>query len=244
MIKNKKTIGFSLIALTGLIAVATCVGVYTPNLKEVDNVGATTQQASDTNLKRLWVTINDQYWESSATESKLWAYYKTPSNPNPNWEDDHQMTLVGYSGNYNDDGFRYGLYYIDIPNDAYQVAFKNYTGSYDSSLEWKQTNDFDLTFESEYSVFYINNVPDGKRPVTQGSMNLNSECLAKVLSIIDSCSTSILDGYNSWNQINKIFIETNLNYDRNHIAYENYTIGEVIDALSARYLAQSNQVNG
>lgn len=241
MIKNKKTIGFSLIALTGLIAVATCVGVYTPNLKEVDNVGATTQQASDTNLKRLWVTINDQYWEHSATESKLWAYYKTPSNPNPSWTDDHQMTLVGYSGNYNQDGFRYGLYYIDIPNDAYQVTFKNYTGIGD---EWKQTDDVELYAEYEYKLFYINNVYNGKRPVTQGSMNLNSECLAKVLSEIDSCSTSILDGYNSWNQINKIFIETNPNYDRNHIAYDNYTIGEVIDALSARYLAQSNQVNG
>ncbi len=207
MIKNKKTIGFSLIALTGLIAVATCVGVYTPNLKEVDNVGATTQQASDTNLKRLWVTINDQHWDNSATESKLWAYYKTPSNPNPNWEVDHQMTLVGYSGNYNEDGFRYGLYYIDIPNDAYQVAFKNYTGSYNSSLEWKQTNDFNLTTESEYKLFYINNVYEGKRPVSQGSMNLNSECLAAVLSIIDSCSTSILDGYNSWNQINKYLLK-------------------------------------
>ena len=207
MIKNKKTIGFSLIALTGLIAVATCVGVYTPNLKEVDNVGATTQQASDTNLKRLWVTINDKYWDNSATESKLWAYYKTPSNPNPNWEVDHQMTLVGYSGNYNEDGFRYGLYYIDIPNDAYQVAFKNYTGSYNSSLEWKQTNDFNLTTESEYKLFYINNVYEGKRPVSQGSMNLNSECLAAVLSIIDSCSTSILDGYNSWNQINKYLLK-------------------------------------
>ena len=28
---------------------------------------------------------------------------------------------------------------------------------------------------------------------------------SKVLSIIDSCSTSILDGYNSWNQINRLF---------------------------------------
>ncbi len=241
MIKNKKTIGFSFIALTGLIAVATCVGVYTPNLKEVDNVGATTQQASDTNLKRLWVTINDVWWESSATESKLWAYYTTPSNPNPSWTDDHQMTLVGYSGNKNEDGFRYGLYYIDVPNDANLVIFKNFTGNGD---EWKQTHDVKLYAEYEYSVFCIDNVPSGKRPVSQKSMNLNSECLAKVLSIIDSCSTSILDGYNSWNQINKIFIETNPNYDRNHIAYENYTIGEVIDALSARYLAQSNQVNG
>lgn len=241
MIKNKKIIGFSFIAMTGLIAVATCVGVYTPNLKDVNNVGATTQQATDTEQKRLWVTINEAYWEHSATESKLWAYYTTPSNPNPSWTDDHQMTLVGYSGNYNEDGFRYGLYYIDIPNDANLVVFKNYTGNGD---EWRQTYDVILEAESKYSVFYINHANDGKRSVTQGCMNLNSECLAKVLGIIDSCSTSILDGYNAWNQINSLFIASNNNYQRDYIAYDNYTIGEVIDALSARYLAQSNQVNG
>ena len=241
MIKNKKIIGFSFIAMTGLIAVATCVGVYTPNLKDVNNVGATAQQATDTEQKRLWVTINNPWWEHSATESKLWAYYTTPSNPNPSWTDDHQMTLVGYSGNNKEDGFRYGLYYIDVPNDANLVIFKNFTGNGET---WRQTQDVNLTLESEYQVFYINDTGSGPRPVTEGSMNLNSECLAKVLSIIDSCSTSILDGYNSWNQINRLFIASNNNYQRDYIAYDNYTIGEVIDALSARYLAQSNQVNG
>ncbi len=232
---NKKILGLSFVALCGVVSIGAAIGIYN-NYSGVEKIVA--EDKTNTDYKRIYAVLADVNWTHSSEDGDLWLYY-TSSSTSVDWATAPKMTLIGNSNSSSDTTFRYGLYYVDIPADASMIIFKNFDGNGD---EWRQTEDVYVYTESEYEMFYINEVVSGKRTVTTGTCNLSSEYLAQLLTIYNTCDPSILDGYNAYQQIYDIFLSGNNNYDRSTVVYEveniTYTIGDIIDAMKARYDAQ------
>lgn len=251
MIKNKKTIGFSLIALTGLIAVATCVGVYTPNLINMNNVGATEYGDNPGTTKRIYVLIDDSlsWWNLDHSKGDTLLFHYWGGSEPTDWNDRPKMNFIGSSQTINS-GFEYGLYYYDVPADtAYMIVDNTSTPNANSN---ERTIDIPLNYGSEMPFFLLKDGGYGAYASYDTGVfinnSLSSQQLAEVLSHkhIDTCSQSTASGYNSYNQIYKIFLEHN-EYDMNTIVdidtgYE-ATLEDIVSAMQARSAAGSNKVN-
>lgn len=251
MIKNKKTIGFSFIALTGLIAVATCVGVYTPNLINMNNVGATEYGDNPGTTKRIYVLIDDSlsWWNLDHSKGNTLLFHYWGGSESTDWNDRPKMNFIGSSQTINS-GFEYGLYYYDVPADTTWMLIDNTSTTGANGNE--KTGDIQLNYGSEMYFFLLKDGGYGQIASYENGVfinnSLSSQQLAEVLSHkhIDTCSQSTASGYNSYNQIYKIFLEYN-EYDMNTIVdkdteYE-ATLEDIISAMQARSAAGSNQVN-
>ena len=251
MIKNKKTIGFSLIALTGLIAVATCVGAYSPNLINMNNVGATEYGDNPGTTKRIYVLIDDtlSWWNLDHNKGDTLLFHYWGGSDSTDWDNRPKMNFIGSSQTANS-GFEYGLYYYDVPADTTWMLIDNTSTSGANSNE--RTIDISLNYGSEMSFFLVKDGGYGQYATYETGVfinsSLSSQQLAEVLSHknIDTCSQSTASGYNAYNQIYKIFLEYN-EYDMNTVVdkdteYE-ATLEDIISAMQARSAAGSNQVS-
>ena len=251
MIKNKKTIGFSLIALTGLIAVATCVGAYSPNLINMNNVGATEYGDNPGTTKRIYVLIDDtlSWWNLDHNKGDTLLFHYWGGSVSTDWDNRPKMNFIG-SSQTADSGFEYGLYYYDVPADTTWMLIDNTSTS--GAISNERTIDISLNYGSEMSFFLVKDGGYGKYATYETGVfinsSLSSQQLAEVLSHknIDTCSQSTASGYNAYNQIYKIFLEYN-EYDMNTVVdkdteYE-ATLEDIISAMQARSAAGSNQVS-
>ena len=251
MIKNKKTIGFSLIALTGLIAVATCVCAYSPNLINMNNVGATEYGDNPGTTKRIYVLIDDtlSWWNLDHNKGDTLLFHYWGGSVSTDWDNRPKMNFIG-SSQTADSGFEYGLYYYDVPADTTWMLIDNTSTS--GAISNERTIDISLNYGSEMSFFLVKDGGYGKYATYETGVfinsSLSSQQLAEVLSHknIDTCSQSTASGYNAYNQIYKIFLEYN-EYDMNTVVdkdteYE-ATLEDIISAMQARSAAGSNQVS-
>lgn len=251
MLKNKRLLGFSLIAMTGLIAVGACIGAYSPNLINMNNVGATEYGDNPGTTKRIYVLIDDtlSWWNLDHNKGDTLLFHYWGGSDSTDWDNRPKMNFIG-SSQTADSGFEYGLYYYDVPADTTWMLIDNTSTSGANSNE--RTIDISLNYGSEMSFFLVKDGGYRQYATYETGVfinsSLSSQQLAEVLSHknIDTCSQSTASGYNAYNQIYKIFLEYN-EYDMNTVVdkdteYE-ATLEDIISAMQARSAAGSNQVS-
>ncbi len=236
---NKKFLALSFVVLGGLVSIATVVGVFS-DFNAIEKTVA--EEPTDTDQKRIYVVLEDYWWTANENfDGSLYMWYSNLGT----FENDVKMTLVGSSNNTESSGFRYGLYYVDLPSSVSEIVVKAYTGTW--TQDWLQTVDYTLDNTEDYALYLWNDDYDGtdKRQMSGGIVSLGSEELYTLLTEhIDTCDPSILNGYNAYPQLYSIFLKDNSNYSGIYKpSGSDYSIDDICDALAARYAAQNSKAS-
>jgi hypothetical protein len=135
-----------------------------------------------------------------------------------------------------------GLFYYDIPMDVTGFLVKDLTG--DVIKLSNQSADIlvaDLFVETDYKVATVKGwvADENKRVVgTADNAPMSSLQAAAVLNNVNSCSSSYASGYNSWPQLNDLFISSST-LDGSTVVPDNFggdtTIAEKTAFLQTKY---------
>lgn len=137
-----------------------------------------------------------------------------------------------------------GLFYYDVPADVTSFLVKDSTGNVSKASN--QSADIaisDLFLDGDYKVAAVKAwAGDGNKRVVGAADNapMSSLQAAAVLNNVNSCSSSYASGYNSWPQLNDLFISSST-LDGSTVVPDNFggdtTIAEKTAYLEAKYLA-------
>lgn len=142
-----------------------------------------------------------------------------------------------------------GLFYYDIPVDVTEFLVKDSSGNV-SKVSNQSANILvsDLFVGTDYKVATVKAwVSDGASRITGVADNaaMSSLQAAAILNNVNSCSSSYASGYNSWPQLNDLFISPST-LEGSTIVPDNFgddtTIAEKTAYLEARYLADQAAV--
>ncbi len=154
-----------------------------------------------------------------------------------NWDSCPEMTNVVSD-------YWQGLFYYDVPADVTSFLVKDSTGNVSKASN--QSADIaisDLFLDGDYKVAAVKAwADDGNNRVVVAADNapMSSLQAVAVLNNINSCSSSYASGYNSWPQLNDLFISSST-LDGSTVVTDNFgdatTIADKTAYLEAKYLA-------
>ena len=160
------------------------------------------------------------------------------------WETCPEMTSVVSD-------YWHGLFYYDIPSDVTDFLVKDSTGDVSYSKTSNQSANIaisNLFLTGDYKVATVGAwVDNGASRVVGAADNapMSSLQAAAVLNNIDSCSTSYAGGYNSWPQLDDLFISPST-LEGSTVVIDNFgddtTIAEKTAYLEAKYLADQASI--
>ena len=137
-----------------------------------------------------------------------------------------------------------GLFFYDVPVDVTDFLVKDSSGNVSkSSNQSANMSVADLLVEGDYKVATVKSwVSDGASRLTGVADNapMSSLQAVAVLNNINSCSSSYASGYNSWPQLDDLFISPST-LEGSTVVPDNFgdstTIAEKNAYLEAKYLA-------
>lgn len=135
-----------------------------------------------------------------------------------------------------------GLFFYDVPVDVTDFLVKDSSGNVSkSSNQSANMSVADLLVEGDYKVATVKSwVSDGASRLTGVADNapMSSLQAVAVLNNINSCSSSYASGYNSWPQLDDLFISPST-LEGSTVVPDNFgdstTIAEKIAYLQAKY---------
>ena len=230
---NKKTIRVSLLLGVAALGVVTAAGFMTNSFRMFKGSNAATVQES----RRLYVCLEGDWdvYGDPATPRMFIHYWGGEGVVGTTWGSCPEMTKV--VSDYYD-----GLFYYDVPMDITAFVVKNVMGTVPKTSN--QSDDIlisDLFVENDYKVAVVQPwVSDFAQRMVEKADNapMNSLQAAAVLNNIDSCSSSYAGGYNSWPQLDDLFI-TPSTLEGSTVVIDNFgddtTIAAKIAYLEYRY---------
>lgn len=135
-----------------------------------------------------------------------------------------------------------GLFYYDVPADVTSFLVKDSTGNVSkASNQSANIAISDLFLDGDYKVAAVKAwAGDGNNRVVVAANNapMSSLQAAAVLNNVNSCSSSYASGYNSWPQLNDLFISSST-LDGSTVVPDNFggdtTIAEKTAFLQTKY---------
>lgn len=226
--RTKKALIACMAVVTSMATLAVTSAIYLSS----SPVASAFQVKAEQTSKRIWVVNNDNWWTNNIA---LWDATNSHHY-------DMQMMC---------DDFEHGLLYADVPVNCAKIVLHN------TENDWNmQTYDIVLkSWGEESDVVWLNSGNDNNhRPYSYGAARISSANFAWLLSKIDSCDASYVDGYNAYPQLYWNFVQGNTNYSgstnvRTGTKENGYDWGEglrnpTIDEKLAYLKAQSGSLLG
>lgn len=227
---NKRNAIFTIVGTLALGGAALIAGV---SLKATDNAKKVDATTSD--HVRVYVYLDNGWTDWSGLTFYVHYWGGTTSS---DWASCPSMTKVVSD-------YYQGLWFYDLPADTTGILIKTAAGNVDN---WRETENIDVTsYKPSDYVFYVKEAvsSNNKRwwdKVTTAGMN--SGQLAAVLSTIHACDTDTGYGFNSWPQLNPLFVTPSTGRD-DSTSLTNWngqtsTIGATISMIRDNYNKANN----
>ena len=204
------------------------VGLIANSMSLLSNSQAATEQTN----RRLYVYLEGA-WDNAG---HMYIHYWGGAT-GTTWESCPEMTNVVSD-------YWQGLFFYDVPVDVTDFLVKDSSGNVSkSSNQSANMSVADLLVEGDYKVATVKSwVSDGASRLTGVADNapMSSLQAVAVLNNINSCSSSYASGYNSWPQLDDLFISPST-LEGSTVVPDNFgdstTIAEKNAYLEAKYLA-------
>lgn len=202
------------------------VGLIANSMSLLSNSQAATEQTN----RRLYVYLEGA-WDNAG---HMYIHYWGGAT-GTTWESCPEMTNVVSD-------YWQGLFFYDVPVDVTDFLVKDSSGNVSkSSNQSANMSVADLLVEGDYKVATVKSwVSDGASRLTGVADNapMSSLQAVAVLNNINSCSSSYASGYNSWPQLDDLFISPST-LEGSTVVPDNFgdstTIAEKIAYLQAKY---------
>lgn len=232
--KLTRNLIFGMMAATSAVAVAG-VGVTVAQ----EGLGFKNAEAV-TPMRRIWVVnLNSGWWGTEQKDGKTIAGFQIHA-----WNSDSQSYDSGLVQCHGGD-YEGGTFFCDIPANMTNIVFHENKGWND------KTDDLTLPAFGQADVWWLSQsrrTEYNNRECTVGTMPMKTTGqLSHLLSFYDTCSDSQANGYMSYPQIKKNFVESSSGLKLSETVYtgageQGYegklpTIQEKLDAMRLKYEA-------